>query len=152
MIAALQMIQLGRSEESAKVEDTVSTSAEKNVDDESKSRMAEDRDGDDCSSSDDPVGEVLEGVVEEGVSQSDPARDIPNMEEMDSEAEPADSEVEKEAAVDVVEGVNASDEAAEGSKEDEEDDNVSVQSSDSLDGTTRADPSDGEKEGAADSS
>jgi len=138
--------------ENGKVEDTVSTSAEKTGDEESKSRMAEDRDGDDCSSSDDPVGEVLEGVVEEGVSQSDPARDIPNMEEMDSEAEPADSEVEKEA-IDVVEGVNTSDEAGEGSKEDEEDDNVSVQSSDSLDSTARADSGDGEKEeGAADSS
>jgi len=129
--------------ENGKVEDTVSTSAEKGVEE----RVAEDRDGDDCSSSDDPVGEVLEGVVEEGVSQSEP-----NMEEMDSEAEPADSEVEKKG-VDVVEGVSAGDEGVEGTKEEEEDDNVSVQSSDSLDSTSRADSGDGEKEeGAADSS
>ena len=65
-----------------------------------------------------------DGVMEDGVSLLHHARD-------------ADSEVEKEAVY-VAEEVNVSDDAAKGSKEDENSFNVSVQSSDSLHSTARA--------------
>jgi len=151
----LDLEDLERSDDAAKVEDNVSTSEEKGVEEGEGVRVAENGGGDDCSSSDDPVVEV--GGAEEGgcVSQSHTPT---NMEE-DSEATPADREegVEtegesSESVMEEVETASASDDVCDGGGE-EEGDNVSVQSSDSSDSITRTDTGGAEKEeGAADSS
>ena len=142
----LDLEDLERSDDAAKVEDNVSTSEEKGVEEGDGVRVAENGGGDDCSSSDDPVGgdQMVEvGGAEEGgcVSQSHTPT---NMEE-DSEATPADREegVEtegesSESVMEEVETASASDDVCDGGGE-EDGDNVSVQSSDSSDSITRTD-------------